>query len=788
MSDGKPYAISEDCTAFFTALKATKNEIYDACVIDYENNTIIYDISRENDNGEIVSQVTAAVGEVKCQIKLIGNDGGIITAPTFSIVVGDTLYSEKPIVEDSTEFTALTTYIATLEKRIADGEFNGPQGEQGPQGVSGVYVGSGDMPEDCNVQIDPDGAVMVVDTKLSTTSTNPVQNKAIAQKFNEIITKNGTVISTIADYAEIGEWSDGNPDNEDRTGYFVSIDPTVPGPEIKIAASTEDVRGAIMRNPGFSANATKDKFDANGELSPKYAYVGIMGLVPIIDKGRCTINQKCMPADDGTAIPANSDFGYQVADRIDENTVLVVIEPNADAINRIYAEMAKISGGGGSGGSIEIVDNLTSYDTDKALSVNMGRVLNEKKVDIKEIMDVVINFDDWEQGDIKATGNNATSTTVLRTSGYHQLPYKQIVITPSNNYKCGARWYTKDGDTYTRVGSTAAVATEFIIEPNPNYYYRFVIAYATSGKTADKSWASNVSFVSKPTKTLSEEIFTADEKTALANLRLEEIISPDYEIIDLPNEVGEWQSIVKVGDELWLCDESTTVHGDLDGYIYRLNISDFSYIGTFVHNLGHLNSVDYDVQNDRLITGSASNASTETPKIWIFENVLSWTEKASLDYANLIATEIDLTSDIHPNSSYINVCWGERDYLGNRSIYVNSQIGKKWFKIYPTIESDTYTGGYTVDWVKDYAPVSIPNNTNPQVIQDMKLYKGKIIGAITHVPITCGMWHFTSGDVATRTIIKSNWNGSGANEGLVIIGDYIYAGISQIKKLAKFKI
>lgn len=374
MCDGKPYAISKDCTAFFTALKATKNEIYDACVIDYENNTIVYDISRENDNGDIVSQVTAAVGEVKCQIKLIGNDGGIITAPTFSIVVGDTLYSEMPIVEDSTEFTALTTYIATLEKRIADGEFNGPQGEQGPQGVSGVYVGSGDMPEDCNVQIDPDGAVMVVDTKLSTTSTNPVQNKAIAQKFNEIITKNGTVISTIADYAEIGEWSDGNPDNEDRTGYFVSIDPTVPGPEIKIAASTEDVRGAIMRNPGFSANATKDKFDANGELSPKYAYVGIMGLVPIIDKGRCTINQKCMPDDDGTAIPANSDFGYQVADRIDENTVLVVIEPNADAINRIYAELAKIGGGGG---SVEIVDNLTSYDTDKALSANMGRQLSD---------------------------------------------------------------------------------------------------------------------------------------------------------------------------------------------------------------------------------------------------------------------------------------------------------------------------------------------------------------------------------------------------------------------------
>jgi hypothetical protein len=32
----------------------------------------------------------------------------------------------------------------------------GPQGEPGQ---SGVYVGSGDMPENCNVQIDPDGEI-----------------------------------------------------------------------------------------------------------------------------------------------------------------------------------------------------------------------------------------------------------------------------------------------------------------------------------------------------------------------------------------------------------------------------------------------------------------------------------------------------------------------------------------------------------------------------------------------------------------------------------------------------
>ena len=42
----------------------------------------------------------------------------------------------------------------------------GPRGETGPQGEtgnSGVYVGTGDMPEGCNVQIDPDGDVITIE-------------------------------------------------------------------------------------------------------------------------------------------------------------------------------------------------------------------------------------------------------------------------------------------------------------------------------------------------------------------------------------------------------------------------------------------------------------------------------------------------------------------------------------------------------------------------------------------------------------------------------------------------
>ncbi len=204
------------------------------------------------------------------------------------------------------------------------------KGEQGERGESGVYLGSGEMPADCNVQIDPNGDTFDID-------------EVVAEAISDYVTPEGTIKSSAADFAEVGEWLDGNPNNEDRRGYFVCIDPDVPGPLIRIAKSTDDIRGAIMGIPGFAGNCTKDKFDAESNLLPQYDYVGVMGLIPVIDNGTCTINGRCMPSDEGTAIPSNNNLGYHVVDRIDNRTVLVVIEPGADMIQRVKADVGNIS-------------------------------------------------------------------------------------------------------------------------------------------------------------------------------------------------------------------------------------------------------------------------------------------------------------------------------------------------------------------------------------------------------------------------------------------------------------
>ena len=155
--------------------------------------------------------------------------------------------------------------------------------------------------------------------------------------------KDGIIKSKNAGYAEVGEWADGNAAEENRIGYFVAVDPATPGSTMVKATSVMDVRGVTVEAPAFSGNCSKDKFDSSGKLLKQYAFVAVMGLVSVIDNGTCAINGRCMPGDDGTAIPSSNNMGYQVVDRIDETHVLIAVEPSADMIQRVKSDVVKLS-------------------------------------------------------------------------------------------------------------------------------------------------------------------------------------------------------------------------------------------------------------------------------------------------------------------------------------------------------------------------------------------------------------------------------------------------------------
>lgn len=120
--NGKPYILTEECTAVFTAKKPDGNLLYNACVI--VGNTIQYDIT---------AQTTAVEGTVPCELRVYGAENEQITCPRFTLVVDPTVYNDGEVIEASTnEVTELTQLVSetnalvnTIQSKLDRGEFNG---------------------------------------------------------------------------------------------------------------------------------------------------------------------------------------------------------------------------------------------------------------------------------------------------------------------------------------------------------------------------------------------------------------------------------------------------------------------------------------------------------------------------------------------------------------------------------------------------------------------------------------------------------------------------------------
>ena len=107
------------------------------------------------------------------------------------------------------------------------------------------------------------GTAFVIGNGTSNTS----RSNAFSIQFNGIVKAKSTITaSTTADYAEFFEWKDGNPNNEDRVGHFVTID----GNKIEIATDPEDyILGIVSGRPFVLGNGDCDTW-ANMYLTDDY--------------------------------------------------------------------------------------------------------------------------------------------------------------------------------------------------------------------------------------------------------------------------------------------------------------------------------------------------------------------------------------------------------------------------------------------------------------------------------------------------------------------------------------
>lgn len=167
-----------------------------------------------------------------------------------------------------------------------------------------------------------------------------------------------------ADYAEYFEWGDGNVENEDRVGYFVTFDN---GRLIRKANADDYILGIVSANPSVLGNHDEcwmgrnemdewgrfirvtetavdeitgetyeyETYKVNPEYDDTIEYIprsersewdaiGLMGMLSVRDDGTCQVNGYCKVADGGIATA--SDTGYRVIERVADNIVKVVLK------------------------------------------------------------------------------------------------------------------------------------------------------------------------------------------------------------------------------------------------------------------------------------------------------------------------------------------------------------------------------------------------------------------------------------------------------------------------------
>lgn len=217
------------------------------------------------------------------------------------------------------------------------------------------------------------GDVFVIGNGVGVNTSN-----AFRVTYTGVIYSKGSYNTSGADYAEYFEWEDGNINDEDRRGYFV----TMSGDKIKIADSTSDfILGIVSGNPCIIGNSDedwnsrwlKDEFGSyiietydeeetkkvideqtnrpieiktgniiksyrlkeNPDYNPELEYIerkdrkewsaiGMMGVLAVRDNGECKVNSYCTVGDDGVAIP--SETGYRVIGRVTENIIKIILK------------------------------------------------------------------------------------------------------------------------------------------------------------------------------------------------------------------------------------------------------------------------------------------------------------------------------------------------------------------------------------------------------------------------------------------------------------------------------
>lgn len=196
------------------------------------------------------------------------------------------------------------------------------------------------------------------------------------------------------------------------------------------------------------------------------------------------------------------------------------------------------------------------------------------------------------------------------------------------------------------------------------------------------------------------------------------------------------QGMTFVGDKFWNCNGSSDDHSTNSNIrVYGDDLS--TRLGSITHNLGHMNTVDYNQNTDTVIVGNASDNTTDNPPcLYLIKNTseIQLGSHIAYDDTNLVL-QIPLTG-LHDYG--VGACWGEEDFI----VYLmvggkpgTTEIVKLMFGMGTNDLSASGYGTYTEVTENEYNGtakiLSRYSGVNLGVNQDCFYHNGFIYGAFS---------------------------------------------------------
>ena len=421
---------------------------------------------------------------------------------------------------------------------------------------------------------------------------------------------------------------------------------------------------------------------------------------------------------------------------------------------------------------------------------------NELNGNLKTALDIgTINSDlvfQFEQGIINANGTPGTDTShtywniTIRTSDYIEIPNRYLELNKLVNYIVLVWFYDSE---YHLVGSRYGGLdnydlTQAFIDVKTSYegakYFKLSIRQRTSIAPAyvpsdydPSQFYINYGGLETPTPTpvtTTKYIKSSpDTLTSLPSLTFgtDSYLSGQTLVKDLFISFG-------VSD-----DDHLTYK---QAHIFKVNeeTGEYELIKTVLHNLGHVNTVDYCEETDCLIFGNGSGAYNRQGTFYIYKgfyDVISNPETNQLEITDCMEYDTDAV-DFKMEDKW-NVCWfdSNRDNY-DLALLATNDLSK--FRVLQLAKGNNVFDNGTLQSVGDtefngtfkvLATYTFdPSDTNDHVLQDMDYQSGKLYCGVSHnYPYYWVMTFNPMNNTVTREIVPiysySPTDGAATNKG-----------------------